>query len=73
MNEQQVYIDFVKMGARFDDATKTEYANIQGEFPHGFFFPGISHLLLKEDVARSDTPTTDPSPLPSSVLTFTFS
>ena len=29
---ERVYIDFVRMGARFDDATRVEYADIQGEW-----------------------------------------
>ena len=30
---ERVYIDFVRMGAKFDDATRVEYADIQGELP----------------------------------------
>lgn len=30
---ERVYIDFVRMGAKFDDSTRVEYADIQGELP----------------------------------------
>jgi hypothetical protein len=47
---ERVYIDFVRMGARFDDATRVEYADIQGECPPPVHPPGfvvcVSQILL---------------------------
>ena len=49
---ERVYIDFVRMGAKFDDATRVEYADIQGELPPPPFPPPVlscvSQLLSKE-------------------------
>ncbi len=49
---ERVYIDFVRMGAKFDDATRVEYADIQGELPPPPFAPPVlscvSQLLSKE-------------------------